>query len=192
MARAFELKKGEIEKQPFQTGSGNAFIEVAEIQGSRLAELKEVQDKVKGDLQRARALEKAKALAADLRSRAETLGLDKAAAALSLTRKETPALVGRGQPLGDLGTGPVLEEAAFSLPQGTLSGPVLTPNGYSILRVLEKKAFDPAAFDKEKASVAASLREERQQQLFRAYMEEARKRFPVERHPAALRQQATS
>lgn len=192
LARAFELKNGEVEKQPFQTGTGNAFIEVLDIQEPRLPELKEVQDKVKADLQRARALEKAKALAADLRTRAETLGLEKAAAALGLTRKETPSLVGRGQPLGDLGTGPALEDAAFRLAPGTLSEPVLTSNGYAVLRVLEKKEFDAAAFAKEKASVAASLREERQQQLFRAYMEEARKRFPVERHPEALRQQGVS
>jgi peptidyl-prolyl cis-trans isomerase D len=192
LARAFELKKGEVEKEAFQTGTGNAFIEVAEIQDPRLPDLKEVQDKVKADLQRARALEKAKVLATDLRSRAETLGLEKAATALSLTRKETPALVGRGQPLGDLGTAASLDEAAFSLAPTTLSPPVLTPNGYAVLRVLEKKEFDPATFAKEKPSIAASLREERQQQLFRAYMEEARKRFPVERHPEALRQQATS
>jgi hypothetical protein len=50
-----------------------------------------------------------------------------------------------------------------------------------VLRVLEKKAFDPAAFAKEKDALAASLRQTRRQQLFRAYMSQARARFPVER-----------
>ena len=182
LARAFELKKGEHEPQPFplppETPSSRWPTEAA-----RLPDLKEVQDKVKADLLRSKALEKARAVAADLRQRAEGEGLDKAAVALGLTRKETPALVGHGQPLGDLGTSATLEETAFALARGVLSDPTPTPNGYAVLRVTDKKDFDPAAFEKEKASVAVSLREERKQQLFRSYMEEARKRFPVERHP---------
>ena len=43
-----------------------------------------------------------------------------------------------------------------------------------------------------KVSVAASVREERKQQLFRAYMEGARKRFPVLRRPDALRRGVAS
>jgi peptidyl-prolyl cis-trans isomerase D len=191
LARAFEMGRGELEKQPFPTSTGNAFIEVAEIQASRLPELKEVQDRVKADVLREKARALALAQARELRAQAGSQGLEKAAAALGLTRKETPQLVSREQPLGDLGTSPALEEAVFALTPSTLEGPVPTPNGYAVLRVLEKKAFDPAAFEKEKVSVAGSLREQRKQQLFRAYMEGARKRFPVERHPEALRQAAS-
>ena len=114
-------------------------------------------------------------------------GLEKAAAALGLVRKESDALVPRGQPLGDLGASVAVETAVYSLPVGGLSEPVRTPAGWAVVRVLEKKEFDPAAFEKEKAALTASLTEERRGKLFGAYMQEARKRFPVLRRPDALR-----
>ncbi len=190
LARAFELKRGEVEAQAFPTAAGSVFIEVAEIQPSRLPDQKEIQERVKLDVLRDKARQKALAVAQDLRTRATASGLEKGATSLGLTRKETQGLVGRGQALGDLGSSLAVEEAAFSLSPSALSEVVPTAEGYAVLRVLEKKAFDPVAFEKEKATVASSLREERRQQLFRAYLEEARKRFPVERHPEALRQSA--
>jgi parvulin-like peptidyl-prolyl isomerase len=84
--------------------------------------------------------------------------------------------------MGDLGTSAALEAAAYALPEKTLSDPLPVPGGMAIIRVLEKKAFDPAAFEKEKAQLLTSLRAERRQELFRAYLEEARRRFPVQRH----------
>ena len=131
-------------------------------------------------------MEKARARAADLRARAAREGLDKAASALGAVRKETPALVGRGQPLGDLGASLELERAAFTLPEKTLSEPVRTPAGYAVLRVLEKKAFDPAAFEGQKAQLASELKQQKQGQLFRAYLSKARERYSIERRPDAL------
>jgi len=69
---------------------------------------------------------------------------------------------------------------------------VRLPRGYAVLRVLEKKPFDPAAFVKEKDSLTASLVEERREMLFRAYLQEARKRFPVEKRPEVLRRAVAS
>jgi peptidyl-prolyl cis-trans isomerase D len=186
VARAFTLERGRVEAQPFAVSAGRAFIGLPETQPSKLPELAEVQDKVKAALVRERALEKARAAAADLRARAAREGLDKAASAAGAVRKETPGLVGRGQPLGDLGTSRELEEAAYALPVQTLSEPVRTPAGYAVLRVLEKKAFDPAAFEAQKAQIGADLKRQKQQQLFQAYMTRARERYTVERYPDAL------
>jgi len=187
VARAFELKPGETDKDGFPLPKGYAFIALAEEKPAHPAELKEVQDKVKADLLEQQALEKARALAEDLKSRAGSAGLDKgglqkAAEGLGLLRKETPALVGRGQPIGDLGTGVALEDLAYALPEKTLSDPVRAGSGYALVRVLEKKAFDPVAFEKEKASLMASLKEERRGKLFQAYMAQARQRFTIERN----------
>jgi peptidyl-prolyl cis-trans isomerase D len=186
VARAFEMKRGDVESDPFPVGAGQAFIGLPEVQPSRLPELSEVQEKVKAALARERAMERARAAAAELRARASREGLDKAASALGVVRKETPGLVGRGQPLGDLGASRELEEAAYSLPEKTLSEPVRTPGGYAVLRVLEKKAFDPAAFEAQKAQIAADLKRQKQDQLFRAYMTRARERYTIERRPGAL------
>jgi hypothetical protein len=59
--------------------------------------------------------------------------------------------------------------------------------GYAVLRVVEKKAFDPVAFEKEKAALAVSLRQSRRSQFFQAYLGQVRPRFPVERHPDVVR-----
>jgi peptidyl-prolyl cis-trans isomerase D len=185
-ARAFELKPGQVEPEAFAVPSGYVFIALADVQSPRVPDFKEVQARVKADLAEEKALQAARAKAAELRARADKVGLEKAASSLGVVRKETPGLIGRGQPLGDLGTGSALEDAAFSLPQGSLSDPVRTAAGYAVLRILEKKPFDPAAFEGQKPSIVAGLKDQRRQQLFRAYLSQARQRYTVERRPEAF------
>lgn len=187
VARLFEMKAGAIEKEGFAVPRGAIFVALAEIQPSRVPELKEVQEKVKADLVEEKAFAQAAAEAADLVARAQKTDLEKAAAALKLVRKETPGLVGRGQPLGDLGAGAALEEAAFSLPEKQLSEPVRVASGYAVLRVLEKKAFDPEAFAREQASLVASLKQQKRGQLFQAYLNQARERYIIERKAEAYK-----
>ena len=191
VAKAFEMGKGEVAKEPFAIPNGYAFISLDEVQPSRLPELKEVQARVRADLIQEKALARARELAAQVRARAEKEGLDKAASALGLVRKETPALVGRGQPLAELGSTAALEEAAYSLPEKTLSEPVRAAGGYAVIRVLEKKPFDPAAFEKEKPSITTSLRGEKKQQLFQAFLDQARRRYTVEENSSALQRAVT-
>jgi len=191
LARVFELKKGEVASEPFAVGSGYAFVALDEIQPSRVPELKDVEARVRADLVQEKALARAREVAAQVRAKAEKDGLDKAASAVGLVRKETPALVGRGQPLAELGASAALEETAYSLPEKTLSEPVRAAGGWAVIRVLEKKAFDPAAFEKEKPSIATSLREEKKQQLFQAFLEQAKQRYPVERNLSALQRAVT-
>jgi hypothetical protein len=188
VARVFELKAGQLVKEalPLPTGA-EAFVALAEIQPTRLPELKEVLDRVRQDLVEEKALERARLLATELKTRAEKEGLDKAATPLKLVRKETPSLVGRGSPLGDLGSGEALEQAAYALPEKTLSEPVRTSAGYAILRVLEKKAFDARAFEAERASLEASLVQAKRNQFFQAYMVEIRQRAVVQRRPEVFR-----
>jgi len=187
VARVFELKRGETEPEPFALPTGYAYVSLLEVQAPRAAELKEVQDRVKADLQQEKAGAAAQARAADLKARAESAGLEKAATALGLVRKETQGLVSRGQPMGDLGGSASLDEAAFTLPEKVLSDPVKVPGGFAVVRVLEKKAFDPAAFDKEKPALISSLRQQRREELFRSYMQEARKRVTVQRNAEAFK-----
>ena len=187
VARVFGMKPGQAEKEGFSLPQGAAFVSLAEIQPGRVPELKDVQDKVRADLVDEAAFAQARAAAEEVRAKAGALGLEKAAAAASLVRKETPALTGRGQTLGDLGTGGALEEAAFSLPEKAISDPVRTTSGWAVLSVLEKKPFDAAEFAKQKAQVAASLRQQKQAELFRAFVVEARDRYEVARHPQAWR-----
>jgi peptidyl-prolyl cis-trans isomerase D len=185
--RVFELTKGEVAPEPIAVAQGQVFVAVADIEPSRLPELKEARERVREDVRRDRALAVAAAQAEKLRALAEKEGLEKAGRALGYVRKETPGLVGRGQPLGELGSGLALEDAAFALPEKALSAPIRVEGGLAVMRVLEKKAFDPAAFEAQRGAISSSLRDQKKQQFFRSYLAEARRRFPVTQRTAALR-----
>jgi peptidyl-prolyl cis-trans isomerase D len=187
VARVFQIKQGQAEKEGFSVPTGAVFVALAEIQPARAAELKDAQEKVKADLAEEKAFEEARALAASVKAKAESAGLEKAAVAAGLVRKETPQLTGRGQPLGDLGTGKALDDAAFSLPEKTLSDPVRTSSGWAVLRVLEKKTTDAAELARQRAQVAASLRDQKRAELFRAFLVSARERYAITRNAQAYR-----
>ena len=187
VARVFEMKRGQTEKEGFSLPQGAAFISLADVQPARAAELKDVQDKVKADLAEERAFDEARSLAASVKSKAESAGLEKAAAAAGLVRKETPQLTGRGQPLGDLGTGKGLDDAAFALPEKTLSDPVRTASGWAVVRVLEKKTAAAADLPRQRPQVGASLRERKRSELFRAFLASARERYTITRNAKAYR-----
>ncbi len=180
--RAFALKPGEVDRDGVPVGGGEAFISLAEIQPARDATLADVQEKVKADLVAERASDKAREKAAELKARAQKDGLDKAATALGLVRKETSGLVPRGQPLADLGSGQALDEAAYALDEKALSDPIVVSGGWAIVRVLEKKTADPAELEKQREQIAASLREQQRNAQFQSYMAAVRERVPVERN----------
>ena len=146
-----------------------------------------MQAQVRTDIIEEKAFSAAQARALEVKAKAESGGLEKAATSLGLVRKETLELVSRSQPLGDLGTGAGVERAVFGLPQGTLSDPIRTTSGYAVVRVLEKKGFDSAAFEKEKGSLVAQLTEEKRMSLFEAFLRAARDRYVVQQRPDLLR-----
>ena len=187
IGRLFELKTGETVREALAVNGGFVFVALNEIKAPRLPELAEVQDRVKSDVIHQKAQEQALARATELKAKAASGGLAKAAPALGLTRGETKVAVRRGDPIGDIPATAAVEEAAFSLLPGQLSEPIPVRNGYVLLRVTERKELDAAAFEKEKAELTTSLRLAKRNQLFEAYLAQARGRFQVERRSEALR-----
>src|SRR5439155_415398 len=124
----------EFENAAFSLGAGETSDLVQSPFGYHIIRVTEHKDETFSPLAQEKALARARELAAQVRARAEKEGLDKAASALGLVRKETPALVGRGQPLAELGSTAALEEAAYSLPEKTLSEPVRAAGGYAVIR----------------------------------------------------------
>jgi peptidyl-prolyl cis-trans isomerase D len=187
VARVFEMEPGEVGKEGFALPQGAVFVALAGVEPARIPELDEVRDRVRGDIVEETALEGAHELAGRVRRRAEAVGLERAATAVDLVRKETLSPVAPGQPFGDLGAGIGLDEAAFSLPVGALSDPVRTADGWAVLRVTERQSFDPEAFEREKPRLVASLRQQKQDEVFQAYVGSARDRYEVRRYPEAYR-----
>jgi peptidyl-prolyl cis-trans isomerase D len=187
VAHVFEMEPGEVGKEGFALPQGAVFVALAGVEPARIPELDEVRDRVRGDIVEETALEGAHELAGRVRRRAEAVGLERAATAVDLVRKETLSPVAPGQPFGDLGAGIGLDEAAFSLPVGALSDPVRTADGWAVLRVTERQSFDPEAFEREKPRLVASLRQQKQDEVFQAYVGSARDRYEVRRYPEAYR-----
>ena len=62
-----------------------------------------------------------------------------------------------------------------------------TGSGWAVLRVLERKPFDAAELARQKGPIAASLRQQKQSELFRAFVVEARDRYEITRDAQAWR-----
>ena len=73
---------------------------------------------------------------------------------------DDPGSKDKGGDLGFFGQGkmvPEFEKTAFSLPAGTISGPVKTDFGYHLIEVLEKRPAKVAGLDQEKTGIAKIL-----------------------------------
>ena len=104
-------------------------------------------------------------------------------------RKETPSLTGRGQPLGDLGTGAGARGGGLrAAGEDALGARAHARRAGRVLRVLEKKPFDAGrARAPEGAALRAALRQQRQSELFRAFLVAARDRYEISRNAEAYR-----
>jgi peptidyl-prolyl cis-trans isomerase D len=94
--------------------------------------------------------------AEDLLKKAATTDFGKLAAKYS----EDPGSKSKNGDLGYFGRGKMIkefDEAAFSTPVGKIAGPVKTAYGYHLIKVNDKKAAEPANFDKQKLSIAKQV-----------------------------------
>jgi peptidyl-prolyl cis-trans isomerase D len=174
---AFQLKEGEV-SDPLRTPQGFAFITVTGKQAPYVPKLDEVKAKVKDDVLKLKAIDAARAKAASVLASLKSGDFEKAAKAAGLTPKTTE-LIARGAPIGDAGVSPALEAAAFGLPAGSVSDPVVTDNGAAIVKVIERKDVAADELAKAKESLRAEILNERKNKFFSAYMTKARGRMKI-------------
>jgi peptidyl-prolyl cis-trans isomerase D len=175
-SKAFELEVGKVSEK-LQTNQGFAWISVVEIKPSALPTLDEVKTKVRDDVIQAKAVEVA-------RTRAETMaktakGNFAAAAKAAGVTVKTTELITRGSAFPEVGVNQAVEDAVFALKPGETSGPITTSNAVVVAKLVERQ--DPKAGDYAgaKASLAAELRQQRQNQFFGAYMTKAREKMKI-------------
>lgn len=175
--RAFELKDGEV-SDPIRTPQGFAFITVTGTQPAKTPTLDEVKERVREEVVKRKAIEAARQRAASLAPQMKSGDFDAAAKAAGL-EVITTDLIARGAPVGALGTSPAIDAAAFALPQGGVSDPIVTDNGAAVVKVLERK--DPSAADLASAREATKteLLNERRNRFYASYMTKARDRMKV-------------
>jgi parvulin-like peptidyl-prolyl isomerase len=106
-------------------------------------------------------------------------------ATLAEQDSEDPDSAARGGDIGYVvrGVAPAaLEKAAFSLDVGQTAGPILTENGYSIIRVTEKKAAEAPEYDRFKDDLTSFLGNVKFQKNLDAYVKKLRDGADIERH----------
>jgi peptidyl-prolyl cis-trans isomerase D len=178
-ARVFQMSQGEVEG-PVQTSRGYAFVTLIGKQDSYIPKLDEVKERVREEVvkQKARELSRQKAseIAAKLKAAPD---FDKAAKASGFEPKTTE-LITRESPLPDLGVAPAVEEAAFKLPVGATSDPILTDFGTAVVKVLEKQEVSAPDLAKAKDKFRDELLNDRRNRFFSAYMVKAKQRMKIE------------
>ena len=75
---------------------------------------------------------------------------------------------------------PELEEAGFKLQTGEISGPVRSPIGIHILRVLERKGGEPRPFAEVQFKIREELSQEEAEKKFKEFLKELRTRAYIE------------
>ena len=176
-ARAFQLKDNEV-SDAIQTPQGFAFITVTGKQAASDPPLEAVKDKVRLDVVKKKAIETARQKAAALSAQLKTGDFNAVAKAAGLEVKTTD-LIARGAPIADAGVSPAIDAAAFALPAGGVSDPIVTDTGAVVVKVLEHPAISEADMAKGLDAVRADLLAERRNQFFSAYMAKARERMQI-------------
>jgi peptidyl-prolyl cis-trans isomerase D len=185
--RAFEMKVGEV-SEAIRSQNGFVFITVTGTQESRVPSLDEVKARVRQDVQKAKAVEaarqKATAIAAQLKAATDFAAAAKTA---GLEAKTTDLIV-RGAAVPDVGMSPAVDAAAFALPQGGVSDPIVTDTGAVIVKVLEKKTPTADELKTGRDAVKSELVNQQKQRFYGSYMTKARERMTIKSNPQVIAQ----
>jgi peptidyl-prolyl cis-trans isomerase D len=184
--RAFDLKDGEV-SEAIRTPQGFVFITVTGKQDPYVPKVDEVKARVREDVLKKKAVEAARQKAAAISAQVKTGDFNAAAKAAGLDVKTTE-LVARGAAIPDIGVSPAIDAAAFALPAGGVSDPIVTDNGTVIVKVLERKDPTPDEVKSGKQATREELLNERRNRFYAAYMAKAREKMKINYNPEILAQ----
>ncbi len=178
-AQIFQLAEGEV-SEALRVGRGFAFVAMSGRQDSSVPKFDEVKDKVHNDVIKEKASKLATEKAATLATALKSAPDFEAAAKKAGLEVKTSELVARGTALPDVGLNTTVENAAFGLTVGSVSDPISTLDGTTILTVVERKDVTPTEMAASRESVKQDLVGERRNQFFTAYMMKARQKMKIE------------
>ena len=176
--QAFTMKEGEV-SPAIRTPQGFTFITVTGRQDAYVPKLEEVKARVRDDVLKKKAVEAAQQRASAIAAQAKSGDLNAAAKSAGLEVKTTE-LIARGAPIADAGVSPAIDAAAFALPVGGVSDPIITDNGAVIVKVLEKQEPTAAEIAAGKEQTRQELINERRGRFYASYMGKARDRMKVQ------------
>src|SRR3990172_2122619 len=138
---AFALKRGEVSTEPVRTPFGYHAIKVTDIQEGGRRPLKEAATEIKEKLQGEQGERAALAKAEEVKGPLQC-AKDFSAEARRRGLEPKTALLARGDSLEGMGRAQAGEEAVFAAAPGGVLGPLQTPRGYAVVKVVEQQ---PAA-----------------------------------------------
>jgi peptidyl-prolyl cis-trans isomerase D len=183
---AFDLADNTV-SAPIIGPTGRVVFYVSGKQDAYLPKLDEVRSRVRDDVIQARATSLAKlradVLAAELKTAKDFQAAAKAAGLEAVTTNP----IARDAVIPNIGRSPEIEALAFSSPVGTVSGPISTPQGAAIVKVLSRQDVNPADYAMARDKFRAELLNERRSRFYQTYMEKARLKMKIDIDPEALK-----
>lgn len=188
--QAFALDAGKV-SGPLRTGTGVAFLTVTGSEAARVPALTEVKERAEADLKRKKAQElareKAVAAAATLKTAAS---FSAAAKAAGLTVRNAENLA-RGAAIPEVGPSAAVDQVAFSLPAGSVSDPITTPNGVVVVRVASRTDVPADELAKNRDAIKRELASQKRSQFFASYMTKAKQGMGISIDQAVLQRLTT-
>jgi peptidyl-prolyl cis-trans isomerase D len=186
--QAFTLEPGKV-SGPLRTGTGVAFLTVTGSEAARVPALTEVKERATTDLKRKKAQDMARAKAT---ATAATLKTDFAggAKAAGLTVRTAENLA-RGAAIPEVGPSPAVDQVAFSLPVGSVSDPIATPNGVAVVRVASRTDVPSSDIAKNRDAIRRELASQKRSQFFASYMTKAKQGMGISIDQAVLQRLTT-
>ncbi len=185
-SQAFLLKDNEV-SEALNSPRGPVFITVTGKQDPYVPKLEEVRDKVREDAIRARATELSRQRATEIAAKLRTAkDFGAAAKAEGLEAKDTE-LIARESAIPDVGVSPEVDKAAFALPVGGVSEPIVTGSGTVIVRVAERDDVTPEEVTSGRDAFRAQMLTERRGRFFSAYMTKAKEKMEIEINDEVLK-----
>ncbi len=173
---AFTLAVGGV-SSPVKTPAGWVVLKSTQMLPAGVPPLAEIRDKVMTAVKRQKAEAVALDRATKLASQAGQGDLAAAAKTASAQTGET-ARFSRSKPAERL-PGDV-QLAALQSPTGTIAGPVKSPQGYYVLKVLERVAPNVADLATERDKLAREVLTQKQSQAWEAWVNQARSTAKIE------------
>jgi peptidyl-prolyl cis-trans isomerase D len=184
-AQAFSLELNAVSGS-IATNQGFAFIALTEIKPSALPTLADVKDKVQQTVINAKAIEIARARAAEVSAKGPA-NFAAAAKAAGVPVRSTE-LITRGSAYPEAGTSDRIDEAVFALKAGEVSQPIATDVAVVVAAVRERQDISAEAFAGAKDALRERLTSERRQAFFAAYMTKAMEKMEVTYNEATISQ----
>jgi peptidyl-prolyl cis-trans isomerase D len=182
---AFDLQADEV-SEPIRLAQGWALIRIEEIQSPRIPELAEVRSQVEEQVLDRKQLDLAMA---QLETDRGTLGADFSftdlAEVLELALEE-PAEFGRQGSVDGLGADSDVIDLALTLEVGQLGGPLERESSAVLFEVVDRKFFDQAEFESNRASTLAAVESQRLNELLASFIAQRREKLKVTYDPQLL------